>query len=100
METKIENLKFDTELNILYINEEKHTLTNIESRLLSVLMNKPNELQLRDHILASIWGKVDYFTGRSMDVYICKLRKLLKPLKQIQIVNKHGKGFIFKIMEE
>lgn len=100
METKIKNLEFNTEFNILFVNEEKQVLTKIESKLLSMLMGKPNELQLRDDILSSIWGKTDYFTGRSMDVYICKLRKFLKPLKNVQIVNKHGKGYVFEVTEE
>ena len=52
-----------------------------------------NDILERDHALKAIWGDDNYFNGRSMDVYIAKLRKYLKHDEQIQIINVHGRGF-------
>jgi DNA-binding response OmpR family regulator len=52
-----------------------------------------NDITYREEALKSIWGRDDYFTARSMDVFITKLRKYLKPDENIEIVNIHGNGF-------
>ena len=52
-----------------------------------------NDILERNHALKAIWGDDNYFNGRSMDVYIAKLRKYLKHDEQIQIINVHGRGF-------
>lgn len=68
-------------------------LTTKEAELLKILAHNQNKVVDRDVALKSIWGNDNYFTGRSMDVYITKLRKYLKEDENIEIVNIHGKGF-------
>ena len=58
-----------------------------------------NKIMDRDKALNKIWGEDGYFTARSMDVYITKLRKYLKDDSSIEIENIHGSGFILKIKE-
>ncbi len=77
----------------LTINGESTKLTTKEAELLKILAHNINQVVDRDVALKSIWGNDNYFTGRSMDVYITKLRKYLKEDERIEIVNIHGKGF-------
>lgn len=72
-------------------NEEK--LTTKENELLFLLCKHKNGLLERNYALNAIWGDDNYFNGRSMDVYIAKLRKQLKADPEIEIINIHGKGF-------
>ena len=78
---------------ILSINNEERKLTTKEGDLLRLLAQHKNNILNRDVALKHIWGNDSYFTGRSMDVYVTKLRKYLKSDKRIQIINVHGKGF-------
>ena len=64
-----------------------------ENELLKMLSEHKNDLLTREKALKKIWGSDTYFNGRSMDVYIAKLRKFLKEDTQIEIVNIHGNGF-------
>ncbi|MDR2805815.1 MAG: response regulator transcription factor [Dysgonamonadaceae bacterium] len=68
-------------------------LTTKESDLLGLLCENVNQVLERNYALKKIWGVVDYFNARSMDVYITKLRKLLKEDTNIEIMNIHGKGY-------
>ena len=68
-------------------------LTTKESDLLNLLCENVNQVLERNYALKKIWGVVDYFNARSMDVYITKLRKLLKDEPDIEIMNIHGKGY-------
>ncbi|MCB9256881.1 MAG: response regulator transcription factor [Chitinophagales bacterium] len=77
----------------LEINSEKVKLTTKEAELLKLLAHNKNKIVDRDIALKSIWGNDNYFTGRSMDVYITKLRKYLKQDENIEIANIHGQGF-------
>lgn len=74
------------------------TLTNKEAELLKLLCENKNNILRRDIALTKVWNEETYFTGRSMDVYITKLRSYLKNDRSIQIENVHGVGFklIFK----
>ncbi len=72
---------------------EKITLTHRESELLFLLYQNKNETTNRTHILDKLWGIDDFFNGRSMDVFITKLRKKLKKDENIQIVNVRGFGY-------
>lgn len=76
---------------------ETKTLSPKEMKLLLLLYRYTNVLLSREEALMEIWGKNDYFTGRSMDVYITKLRKYLKNDPEIQITNIHAEGFIFQV---
>jgi len=68
-------------------------LTTKESDLLALLCKNKNGILERNHALKAVWGDDNYFNGRSMDVYIAKLRKYLKEDSSIEIINVHGKGF-------
>lgn len=85
--------KFNPVTRILYIADEERKLTTKESQLLNLLCKNQGEVLDRQAALRSIWGDDNYFNGRSMDVYIAKLRKLLKEEERIEILNIHGKGF-------
>lgn len=86
-------MTFDTQKQILTIADQSTKLTTKESELLGLLCAHANEILERNHALKQIWVDDNYFNARSMDVYITKLRKLLKPLKDIEIINIHGKGY-------
>ena len=68
-------------------------LTTKESDLLGLLCAHANELLERGDALTKVWGNDSYFNGRSMDVYIAKLRKYLSDDVTLEIINVHGKGF-------
>ncbi len=72
---------------------KKQSLTPKESELLKMLLEKQGELLLKVDALNKIWGDANYFTTRSMDVYITKLRKHLSADPTIQIVTMHGDGY-------
>lgn len=80
------------EQNLVIGNNAIH-LTRKETDLLRLLAMKRNELLPRDIALRAIWGDDDYFIGRSMDVFISRLRKYLKEDPRVQIINIHGLGF-------
>jgi DNA-binding response OmpR family regulator len=77
----------------LYIGEIEKRMSSTEAQLLKVFIDNKNKLLPRSSILLAIWGRDDYYTARTLDVYINKLRKLLKDDKSIEIVNIHGSGF-------
>lgn len=84
---------FNPRLRQLIIGDVTHTLSPKENELLKMLAEHKNDLLPREKALKKIWGSDTYFNGRSMDVYIAKLRKYLKEDEQIEIVNIHGNGF-------
>lgn len=91
---KIGDFRFDFPKQTLqYQNEEKTPLTHREAHLLFHLIKNKNEVLDRSLILNKLWGTDDFFTGRSMDVFITKLRKKLKQDDGIQIVNVRGFGY-------
>lgn len=86
-------IKYEPEIRLLHLKEEVKKLTTKENQLLHLLVKNQNEILDRQATLRAIWGDDNYFNGRSMDVYIAKLRKLLKDDPSIEILNVHGKGF-------
>lgn len=88
-------IKYEPELRLLYLTDGVKKLTTKENQLLHLLVKNQNEILDRQATLRAIWGDDNYFNGRSMDVYIAKLRKLLKEDEAIEIMNVHGKGFKF-----
>ena len=90
---------FNTELRTITKNEEQIKLTPKEARLLELLYNYKDGLLPREKALTEIWGTNDYFTARSMDVYVTKLRKYFKDDQNIKIENVHGSGFRLVIEE-
>jgi two-component system, OmpR family, response regulator len=93
MEYDLGNYHYNPKLRELQIDGKMQTLSPKESDLLSMLAEYKNDLLPRDKALKRIWGSDTYFNGRSMDVYIAKLRKYLKEDDRIEIVNIHGNGF-------
>lgn len=84
---------FNPKLRELSVNGKTQTLSPKENELLKMLSEYKNDLLPREIALKKIWGSDTYFNGRSMDVYIAKLRKYLKEDPSIEIVNIHGNGF-------
>lgn len=89
----IGSLDFDPNKSILYSKDGEKKLTTKENALLTLLVRNINEVLDRQATLRAIWGDDNYFNGRSMDVYIAKLRKLLSEDPNIEIMNIHGIGF-------
>jgi two-component system, OmpR family, response regulator len=89
----IGSISYEPELRILHLKDGDKRLTTKENQLLKLLVKNQNEILDRQATLRAVWGDDNYFNGRSMDVYIAKLRKLLKEDGNIEIMNVHGKGF-------
>lgn len=86
-------IKFDAEKQMIFSQQAEHRLTTKENDLLHMLCEKRNTILLREEALIKIWGEDNYFTGRSMDVFISRLRKYLVEEKNVEIRTIHGKGF-------
>ncbi|MCB0592687.1 MAG: response regulator transcription factor [Lewinellaceae bacterium] len=84
----------------LLFGDERKLLTPREAELLHFLCQHINQLAPRQKILNALWGKNDFFTRKSMDVFISKLRKYLSKDKNVQIQNVHGSGFILRVPPE
>ena len=78
-------------------NDKPITLSPKEGKLLTLLLDNINDLTTREEALVKIWNDDNYFTSRSMDVYVTKIRKYLSKDPKIKIENIHGKGFKFSI---
>ncbi|MGQ7870499.1 response regulator transcription factor [Sunxiuqinia sp. sy24] len=87
------NFLFDN-LTLQY-EDEKRTLTYKEAELLKYFCDHANSVLSRSDILKNVWGSDDYYLGRSLDVFISRLRKYLKSDSNIKIINLHGIGFRF-----
>jgi DNA-binding response OmpR family regulator len=95
----IGSIIFDFPNQMLRLHGEERRLTKKEALVLQMLCQNANELVRREQLLINIWGSDDYFMGRSMDVYIAKLRSYLKSDPSINIVNIHGTGFKLEIKD-
>ena len=85
LNSKLRQLSFD--------GDDPRKLSPKENKLLKLLALYKNDLLPREMALTKIWRDDNYFTSRSMDVYIAKLRKYLKPDEKVEIINIHGEGF-------
>ena len=85
LNSKLRHLSFD--------GHEARKLSPKENKLLKMLVLHLNDLMPRELALTKIWRDDNYFTSRSMDVYIAKLRKYLKEDPNVEIINIHGEGF-------
>ncbi|XZF13266.1 response regulator transcription factor [Chitinophagaceae bacterium MMS25-I14] len=94
---KVGSLNFNYNDLILYNDQEKHQLTQREADLLRYLCMNANRVLKREEILLNVWGKEDYFLGRSMDVFITKIRKHLKDQEHVELQTIHGIGFKFSL---
>lgn len=84
---------FDSHNFVLSNATSSKPLTQKEAEVLKLLCLNKDRVLKREEILKAVWGDDDYFMGRSMDVFISKLRKYLKEDPGVQIVNYHGVGF-------
>ncbi len=84
---------FDYDQRLLTQGEGSEKLTSKEAELLKLLAQHVGQTVDRTHALKLIWKDDSYFNARSMDVYIAKLRKYLKPDEDVQILTVHGQGF-------
>jgi DNA-binding response OmpR family regulator len=84
---------FNSKLRTLTVGNDEKKLSPKEGQLLEMLAMAPNSLVTREAALKKIWGTDDYFTARSMDVYVTKLRKYLGDDPSITLKNIHGAGF-------
>ncbi len=97
LEYQIGDFVFDPAQGQLRLGEVTRQLTLKESQLLDLLCQQKGKILDRKTSLRLIWGEVDYFTRKSMDVYISKLRKYLAEDTRVQIRNIHGQGFVLDI---
>jgi DNA-binding response OmpR family regulator len=91
--------KFDFNNQALTINNKSQRITEKESDILKYLSEHRNHIIKREDMLKELWGENDYFLGRSLDVFISKMRKYLKEDPNISIENVFGVGFIFNVVE-
>ena len=95
----IGSYEFDSKIRSIIRKGVKQKLSPKEADLLKLLCQNKNELLSRETALRKIWGEDGYFTARSMDVFITKLRKYLKDDPNIEIKNIHGSGFLLEEKE-
>ncbi len=98
-EHKFGSFRFDYNNHLLKSPTKERRLTNREADVLNLLCKNKDNILRRDIALKTIWGDDDYFMGRSMDVYITKLRKHLSEDPNISITNVHRVGFILESKE-
>ena len=91
--------KFDINNQSLTINNKSQRITEKESEILKYLSEHRNHIIKREDVLKKLWGENDYFLGRSLDVFISKMRKYLKDDPNIKIENVFGVGFIFNVTD-
>ena len=94
---KIGKLRFDVKNQVLHFDFGDQTLTRKEAGLLRLLCEYKNQVLTREEALQKVWGDSDYFIGRSMDVFIVKLRKYLREDPDVSITNVHGIGFKLEV---
>lgn len=91
--------QFDMENYTLSIGSDVKTLTKKEAQILKMLCKFKNQVVTREIVLNAVWGQDDYFVGRSLDVFITKLRKYFKEDDSVLINNIHGIGFKLEVKE-
>jgi DNA-binding response OmpR family regulator len=91
----IGSFQFDAANYLLLKAEKRISLTQREAQLLQFFLENKNIILKRETILKSLWGNDDYFSGRSLDVFISRLRKILVSEPRVTIENQHGVGFRF-----
>lgn len=90
---QIGSYSFDYTTQLIQHNGQQQKLSTKEAELLQLLCLKQNAVLTREEALISIWHDDNYFNGRSMDVFLSKLRKYLREDPNVEILNVHGKGY-------
>lgn len=93
VEFTIGNYTFNFKVRLLKLKNNEYKLSPKEAELLRLLALNMNDVVERQEALRLIWGEDNFFTGRSMDVFIVKLRKYLKDDPNVEIINIHGNGY-------
>jgi DNA-binding response OmpR family regulator len=96
----IGKFEFNSEDLTLSINGNSRNLTLKEAELIRFFAENTNKVLSRNEILEKVWGSNDYFLGRSLDVFISRLRKYFNEDSGIKIINLHGIGFRFSVKNE
>jgi len=91
--------RFDVQNQELKIKNESKRLTSKESKVLAILVKSKNSIVKRDNIMLDVWGETDYFIGRSLDVFISKLRRHLQAEPRIKIESIPTVGIILSLAE-
>lgn len=97
---EIGNFDFHPDDLSLSLNGEVRSLTLKEAELMNFFAKNKNKVLSRNEILEEVWGSDDYFLGRSLDVFISRLRKYFKADPAVKITNLHGIGFRFSVKKE
>jgi DNA-binding response OmpR family regulator len=87
------NIVLDFTNHQFQVGGESKRISTTEAELLKLFITNKNNLLTRNAILLNVWGRDDYYTARNLDVYINKLRKLIKSETSVEIMNIHGSGF-------
>lgn len=95
----IGKFKFDSMNQLLILDQNSRRLTLKETRILKILSNSKNNLVKREEIMIDTWGESDYYTGRSLDVFISKLRSYFKNDSTISIITIPTVGYILEIKD-
>lgn len=95
--TSIGRYIFDFANQSISLEGNTKRITEKESEILNYLSNNRNKVIKREEMLKELWGENDYFLGRSLDVFITKIRKYLKEDSNLSIENVFGVGFIFNV---
>ena len=92
-EIKLGKFTFDVSNYLLLFEGKERKLTKKEAQILKLLCKFKNQVLPREIVLNGVWGQDDYFVGRSLDVFVTKLRKYLSMDEAVEIQNVHGIGF-------
>jgi DNA-binding response OmpR family regulator len=84
---------------VLHVGGQTHVLTDREAELLRLFVQHPDQLLRREEILQRLWQDDGYFVGRSLDVFISRLRKYLQPDSTVKITTVHGRGYKFEVAQ-
>jgi DNA-binding response OmpR family regulator len=90
---KVGQYEFDYTNQIISIGDAHQKLSTKEAELLRLLCLRKNEVLTREEALLNIWHDDNYFNGRSMDVFLSKIRKYLRDDPNVEIINVHGRGY-------
>ncbi|MBL7110397.1 MAG: response regulator transcription factor [Bacteroidales bacterium] len=99
LDFQVGKFTFTFTLRTLTLDDHVQSLSPKEAKLLRMLCESRDGILLRKEALVKIWGDDNYFNGRSMDVFLARLRKYLKPDPAVEIANIHGNGFRLNIGE-
>ncbi|MCI4671798.1 MAG: winged helix-turn-helix domain-containing protein [Bacteroidia bacterium] len=94
---QLKGIQFELDTNQILTKDKKIKLTNKEAQIFSILFENEGQLVSRDYLTQEVWLKEGVVTGRSLDMYISRLRKKLTGLSNVEILNQRGKGYTLKV---